>query len=61
LEQFEELLMKSWEFVCRTGPVALDGYNPGVVAIDAPDAEDEEWRRRFQPLIQVAGEDALPQ
>jgi hypothetical protein len=50
LEQCAEFLMKSWEFVCRTGPVALDGYNPGVAAIDAPDAEDEEWLERLQPL-----------
>ena len=60
LEQSAELIMKSWEFVCRTGPVALDDFNPGVAAIHAPDAENEEWLGRLQPLVQVTREETLP-
>jgi hypothetical protein len=60
VERIPELVMKSWEFVCRTGRVAPDDYNPGVVATDTPNAEAEEWREKLQPLVQAAREEALP-
>lgn len=61
LDQFDDWLMKSWEFVCRTWSVALADCKPGVVAIEAPDAESEEWLRKFQPLVQAVREGSLPQ